>query len=775
MRVNTHISTKEKRRYALDHLGGVDFSSSPLTCSPTRSPDAVNWIGDHGINRKRHGWEQVMDRFVYGTEEPIEGIINISSKNRILIVTSLGLYSAVQDSGKWIVKKTLKVDEKEKEHPAIRVQAFFNKGKCYIVGAGDIICYNIEEDELEEIVPYIPTTTINIGHSASENDIQSTLDPVNLLTKWRKNTLVGVDELPNTDKEGTNWVGYYLDSASEEYTDITITAKVKIGDGLDDVEDIEISNSGTDKAQLYYSKDGKEYNCGNIVRSSKANGRAVLQFTEAFPPPIEDNANITVTFCAAVDDKSSLINGCTFGTLFGIGGRQDRLFLSGNKNYPNLAFFSEENDFAYFPDIYTATFGTDSEPITGMLKLSDDVLAVMKRNVIYYQSGEYYTVTDDSGNLKKMLPKFTITQGSISEGCLNPYSCANFGNDNVFLSSNGVYSIDPTSNVLTNTRVARERSYPIASRFPLNNALYSSCFTHGQRLYVSDGNGDCYVADSAYKYKPEGSEAYSYEWWYWDNIPAHVWAEVNGELWFGTSDGRVCRFTDGYMDSTYEKTAEGDLTFSTNGIIYNKADLNQKLKSGIRVRFEKPGWKDSDGNDLSSYDLYVRNLTEGTDENSYIQFTRYAVTDDEDPVDSIQIASVDTPKSQILNVYTDQPVVAEWTSPPLDFGSDSFSKTLFSITVTAETGKNSLLEFGYETRKKADSFLASGLGVFSFEDMDFAAFSFENGFQSSYTVRARDRDFNFLRFCLRSDGDKPCAVHRISALYKINKQNKGVV
>ena len=57
----------------------------------------------------------------------------------------------------------------------------------------------------------------------------------------------------------------------------------------------------------------------------------------------------------------------------------------------------------------------------------------------------------------------------------------------------------------------------------------------------------------------------------------------------------------------------------------------------------------------------------------------------------------------------------------------------------------------------------------------FADFEFETGFQNSYTVRARDRNFNFIRFLLKSEGDRPCAVHRISAIYKINKYNKGVV
>ena len=770
MRVNKSIQTKEKRRFALDHMAGVDFSSSPLNCAPMRSPDAVNWIGDHGINRKRHGWEQVTSRFY-----SVNGIRSIFQINEHNLYVDNGsthiLLERNSETNEWTDSHLIGKSAESK--PSL----FSIEDKTYIVDGLSLRYLYYDEDapsqkwKVGAIDPYIPTTTINIGRIGDANDKRSTKDLVNLLTRKRRNTLVG-SKLGSMEK-----VMWRLDGRPLSYYKTVIKWN---GDTYSTIPIATAGNVnlfGTDFYKL--DNDGGVIEDQDVVFSLLSSKSTFIVCTVDTSPDVEDEANITVEFDADIEDRSDRINGCTFGTLFGVGGARDRLFLSGNPKYPNVVFFSNFNDPTYFPDQYTITFGTDAEPITGMLQLSDGVLAVMKRNAIYYISGEYNTTYDDVGNVKRTLPIFSITTGSINEGCLNPFAVANFGTDDLFVSRNGVFAIQPTSDVLTNTRVARERSRPIASRFPLANAENVTCFVHGQRLYVSDGSGACYVADTSYKYMPEGSEDYSYEWWCWDNIPATTWAEVNGELWFGTFDGRICRFTDGYVDSTYDYTASGEIAYNNAlSVVYDEADNVGEIVDGRRVRFTTAGWRDAIG-DLTEVDLYAHieevipddeNPTDPDDKNYVLRFSRYA-----DATSNEYITFEKNGTNPILRVYNDKPVVAEWTSPPLDFGTDAFSKTLFSLTVTAETGKNSLLEFGYETRKRAESFTASGLGVFSFEDMDFSAFSFESGFQNSYTVRARDRNFNFLRFRLRSDGNKPCAVHRISALYKINKQNKGVV
>lgn len=754
MRVN-RVSTKEKRRYALDNLGGVDFSSSPLLCAPTRSPDAANWIGDHGINRKRHGWEQVCDT-IKGAK--INGIFQIDNTH-LLIQADSKFYVHEIRSGNHEVTYT----NNAMGNGLIRSSAFRYGNLMYIVGDGNIRVFDTTDETFVGIDPYIPTTTINIGADGKDGDKRFVAGYPNLLTPWRKNTLEGL--------AGTSNSRWTLDGKIKSGTTVTVEVDALITKDEGKYEVTHSVYTNNDANNLSYLNDKDKKSVGYI---DFENGKISLSIVT--PPPVDGQANITVTFNADIEDRTSYINGCTIGTLYGYGGAHDRLFLSGNPDHPNVVFFSEENDFSYYPDLYTITLGGESDPAKGFLYLADTTLAVLCEKSVYYIGGEARTEYDESGNIKRITPVFSRQAGAINEGALNAFCTANFGGDNVFLSKHGLFGIEPTSNVLTNTRTARERSYAINARLNLLDPAKASIFTHGQRIYVSDGE-NCFVADSAYKYTPTGSESYNYEWWYWTHVPARVWAEVNGELWFGTADGRVCRFTDGYKDVAFDYSLKGETVVEIEvddygNISYYDADDLAVIAPGKRVQIEG-GWNaeiEETGEKISLTDhtnLYVYKVE--TDNGvHYMHLSRYADGAGEETL----LLESGTP---ILRVYDDRPVVATWASPPLDLGNDSIAKTLFSLSVTAEAGQNSILKFGHETRRNSSEFDAVGLGKFDWSTFDFNEFTFETGFQNTYTVRAHDRNFNFIRFHLRSDGDRPCAVHRIAAIYKNNKYNKGVV
>lgn len=766
MRVS-NVSTKEKRRYALDNLGGVDFSSSPLLCAPTRSPDAENWIGDHGINRKRNGWEQVMDRFIFkdGNGAVIGNRIN--SITQISETTQVATVLVHERFAFHVLKlskasKTVSVEDVTVlDGIAIKnrdSQCFLQGDKVYIIGAADsmIVCAKNSQGKyvITSVDPYIPTTSIDIDDTSVADPARSTADYVNLLTPRRKNTLRGAD------KDTATWK---LDGmiSKEAQTIVRCNGKTYKTVQNDSV-------SGYTAVLFLEGKIGSD----EFGRIDYAENTVTATINTK---PTSNNANITIEY-ADTQSSNDIIGGCTFGILYGYGGAHDRLFLSGNTYHPNVVFFSEENDFSYFPDLYTITLGGENDPAKGFVYLSDNTLAALCEKSVYYIGGEARNEYDENGEIKRITPVFTRQAGAINEGALNAFCTANFGGDNVFLSKHGLFGIEPTSNVLTNTRTARERSYAINARLNLLDPAKASIFTHGQRLYVSDGE-NCFVADSAYKYMPTGSESYNYEWWYWTHVPARVWAEVNGELWFGTADGRVCRFTDGYKDVAFDYSLKGETVVEIKvddygNISYYDADDLAVIAPGKRVQIEG-GWNaeiEETGEKISLTDhanLYVYKVE--TDNGvHYMHLSRYADGAGEETL----LLESGTP---ILRVYDDQPVVAEWVSPPLDLGNDSIAKTLFSLSVTAEAGQNSILKFGHETRRNSSEFDAVGLGKFDWATFDFNEFTFETGFQNTYTVRAHDRNFNFIRFHLRSDGDRPCAVHRIAAIYKNNKYSKGVV
>jgi len=69
--------------------------------------------------------------------------------------------------------------------------------------------------------------------------------------------------------------------------------------------------------------------------------------------------------------------------------------------------------------------------------------------------------------------------------------------------------------------------------------------------YLLCVNSHCYVLDgrqtSSNRYN---NTDFQYEAYYLENIPATAFTEYEGELWFGTSDGRLCRFNSDINNAT---------------------------------------------------------------------------------------------------------------------------------------------------------------------------------------------------------------------------------
>ena len=69
-----------------------------------------------------------------------------------------------------------------------------------------------------------------------------------------------------------------------------------------------------------------------------------------------------------------------------------------------------------------------------------------------------------------------------------------------------------------------------------------------QGYYVLAINGHAYVADSN-----QNKDKNGYEWYYWDNIPATCMNTQDDVLYFGTEDGRLCRFNNDVLDEQGER------------------------------------------------------------------------------------------------------------------------------------------------------------------------------------------------------------------------------
>ena len=575
---------------------GVDFTSSPLQVSPRRSPQAVNLIADggHGQNCKRHGWEQVSDLPLGadGTPRRANGMWRFDDGRISCLLVHAGdaLYRADEREGSYELICEGISDE--------RSQGFAFGGRMYFVGMGRYYVFGTWNEgasyklrpveECDDV--YVPTTTAAIGPIGSDSEAGVTVEAVNRLTRWRINTLVG---------SSTAGASYRLDGNPWANTWRNLQQMCVEIEYMDEEENIwkktftpDVDNHGStgSGAWIYPLTSNDGARAGEIMCSLNGALPAVLTLDNAYPPPTPDAPNITVRFITwekTDGEAASVIGNCRFGAVFGAGGNANRLFLAGNPVCPNRQFWCEIGDPTYFPDVNACVVGSSAVPITGMMRLSDGVLAVFKADTgqeptIYYQRAEEdVSGTITGGNLPLTL---YTTAGNVGEAMISRFACADLYGDPLILSRNGVFGITMRANVATGDRYAVERSHFIQKRLCAEELSEAAAIVCGGRYYLSVG-GRCYVADAEYRATPPGGSHYQYEWWYWENVPARVFCEFDGVLWFGTADGRICRFTDGFLDTTFERFSEGQMLVEEDRVSVSvSAALD--LRVGDRIRSE---------------------------------------------------------------------------------------------------------------------------------------------------------------------------------------------
>ena len=474
------------------------------------------------------------------------------------------------------------------------------------------------------------------------------------------------------------------------------------------------------------------------------------------------------------------IVGCCFGVVFGIDGASDRLFLSGNSLMKNADFFSETDDFTYFPEGNVSRVGSDAVPIVGYSRLSDGVLAIFKQKsdmgdaTIYYRKGTYKEYYDDLGNLDHIDAVFSVLPGNIGEGVVSRFAIKDFGGDKLFLSENGVFGIVLSENIVSGERYSRERSRMVNARLCQEPNLHDAVAIVYKGKYYLAVNGHCYVADSRYRSTRSDNvdSAWGYEWWYLTDIPARVFAEIEGELWFGTADGMLCRFDEQYTDRSYQLCQVNDLDLSGGKIVVNtmlkeqpkvgdtfitSSDLYGVAYNGFdgvadgRVIYNGEGSKlaymaegeiltavVTAGTGLSEngeYTVQDVDLESGTfalyQDGSMVAVTgvgfsllrslkgkELQITEVGENAESFGVSlwgevqqlveRTDTPISLIGKIVFKRNVRAVWLSTMSGLGTAMTGKNLHRISITCEPHLRGKLSFGYEVRPKTK--LRSALG-----------------------------------------------------------------
>ena len=291
--------------------------------------------------------------------------------------------------------------------------------------------------------------------------------------------------------------------------------------------------------------------------------------------PVSGEDNVSITAARTVSGYADRIKKCTIGTLFGVNGAADRLFLSGNPDYINQDWYSGQNDPTYFPDIGYSTLGTPKSAIMGY-SIINNYLATHKdenetdRNVIIR-----------SGDLVDNEPAFPIKNTMQGPGAIAKHSFAYLGTEPVFLTRLGIYAITPSD--ISGERYSQDRSYFMNGALLDEENLEDACCVTYNDMYWLCINGKAYILDSLQNLGTTRNEPYSnrqYACFYRENIPATVMWTKENRLYFGDANGRVLEFYNDPKDiESYNDCGEPiKASWDTPDLMGNKFYKNKKFR-----------------------------------------------------------------------------------------------------------------------------------------------------------------------------------------------------
>ena len=198
------------------------------------------------------------------------------------------------------------------------------------------------------------------------------------------------------------------------------------------------------------------------------------------------------------------ITKCTIATVF-----DNRVFLSGNPDYPNRIFWSALNNATYFPVINWDDEGVGDSPVTGMLAVADSLM-VLKADTRQDGSVYFHTPMETGDDLNPKI--YPSSQGLSGTGCLG--ACINFLDDPVFVSRLGLEAMGQLSVRLE--RAIEHRSSLVDAKL-VNLDLSKAMLEEWNGYLCLMVDGKIFMADSRQRYTHD-TGAMQYEWYYLEDI-----------------------------------------------------------------------------------------------------------------------------------------------------------------------------------------------------------------------------------------------------------------
>lgn len=477
---------------------GVDFSNKEVALF--RSPDALNMWKNYRSSIGRCIETRPDIELLRSFNNTIYGLFffTINKIDHMIIHCGVSLsdYNMTTNEEK-VIKKT-------GMNPRKSMSFIYNN----ILYIKDGINYLEYDGEIcKEVEGYIPTTTISKAPAGGGTTYQE----VNLLTGRRRNS-------------------FCADGKSTQYV---LDAK-----GLD---------SGTVRVWV----NDAERTSGFSV--DRANGK--VTFTSAPPAPnTTGQDNVVIEFSKTISGYRDRINKCTLLEVF-----DNRVFFSGNQDYPNTVFHSSLGNPRYVSDLDYYNEGLDMSPVKIMVA-GNNALWVFKEPSQANTTIFYHNPTIDS-EAGKVYPS---SHSNISTGCVA--TGINFNDDIVFFSDRGMEAINGD---ITTEQVVAHRSSLVDNKL-INEKNYKNMILQeyeGYLLVIIDNK--VYLADSRGKFT--NVDHVEYEWFYWQLSKKITYAVVKDSvLYLCSNDGIYTLTKTPTKLSSYWTTPEDEFRYPQMQKITNK-------------------------------------------------------------------------------------------------------------------------------------------------------------------------------------------------------------
>lgn len=533
----------KKNVYVINQFLGCDFTSSSSAVDENHSSNCINMIRYMpGKIRKRMGYESIVEG-----NGKVYAIWKWDNDNYLVHVGTtmyhIGRdinnefdFSPIHTGLDTVYSQLLKNTQSVPVVVGAEKYSFIRSGdEAIIFGHNSLWFYNANNNiydslyTLDEYELYIPTVTISKTPDAGGE----TYEAFNLLS-------------------GSFEESFYVSSDYVESTEFNMSL-----DNLDSIDHVEVMD-----------QDGswvvKEVSTDYTV--DLVNGKITFTVAPGMSP-IEGEDSVRIIATKQSIAKVSTIANCRFAIAYGVGGNYDRVFISGNSEFPNYDWYSEMNNLTYFPDRNYSVLGSDASPINGYAIVSNN-LVTLKGDGSDRQTAIVRVGTLDSyGN-----PIFTVTNSLQGSPVIAPDTSAMAGIEPMFLTEQGIMAI--TSSDLSGESIMNSRSFYLNGKLLKEPNLESAFAIRNGDYYMLFVNNHVYILDTLQIIVTENTpySARQYATFYWENVPAACAITIDEVVYFGTDDGHIMRF---------HTNPDAILSYNDNGeaihCVYDTADIDALL------------------------------------------------------------------------------------------------------------------------------------------------------------------------------------------------------